>query len=176
MKLEAMQEEHKQELQSVKQSAFAEGVAKGKEEAYKELEQKYQESLNLFANSIAKLDAKANEYNTGLEKLKNELTAAAIDIAKEVVEVELSQNADKVAKALAESLIEELQNAASITLKVNPSNYAALSEAFASLKNVKVVADSAVSEGGVIAISDIENIDAQIPKRFERVKKVILSE
>ena len=176
MKLESMQEEHKQELEQIKESAFAEGVAKGKEEAQKECEERYSQTLNLFADSISKLEQKASEYNSSLESVKKELTAAAIDIAKEVVEIELSENSNKVAEALASSLIEELQNAAEITLKVNPKDFTYLSQKFGELKNVKIVADAAVSEGGVIAISDIENIDAEIPKRFERVKRVILSE
>ena len=45
-----------------------------------------------------------------------------------------------------------------------------------SLERVEIVADSAVSNGGVIAISDAGNVDAQISKRFERVKKTVLSE
>ena len=176
MKLESMQEEHKQELEQIKESAFAEGVAKGKEDAQKECEERYNQTLNLFADSISKLEQKANEYNSSLESVKKELTSAAIDIAKEVVEIELSENSHKVAEALASSLIEELQNAAEITLKINPKDFTHLSQKFGELKNVKIVADAAVSEGGVIAISDIENIDAEIPKRFERVKRVILSE
>ncbi|NPA66658.1 MAG: flagellar assembly protein FliH [Epsilonproteobacteria bacterium] len=176
MKLESMQEEHKKELEMLKQSSFEEGVAKGKEEAYKECEAKYNETLNLFATSISKLESKANEYNNELEKLKNELTSAAIDIAKEVVSIELDQHSSQVAEALAHSLIEDLQNASKITLKVNPKDFTYISQNFQNLHHVKVVADNAVSEGGVIAISDIENIDAQIPNRFERVKRVILSE
>ncbi len=176
MKLESMQEEHKQELEQIKESAFAEGMAKGKEEAQKECEERYGQTLNLFADSISKLEQKASEYNSSLESVKKELTAAAIDIAKEVVEIELNENSSKVAEALASSLIEELQNAAEVTLKVNPKDFTHLSQKFSELKNVKIVADAAVSEGGVVAISDIENIDAEIPKRFERVKRVILSE
>ncbi len=176
MKLESMQEEHKRELEQIKESAFTEGLAKGKEEAAKECEERYNQTLNLFADSISKLEQKASEYNSSLDNVKKELTAAAIDIAKEVVAIELDKHSSQVAEALASSLIEELKNASEITLKVNPKDFTHLSQKFAELKNVKVIADAAVNQGGVIAISDIENIDAQIPNRFERVKKVILSE
>ncbi len=176
MKLESMQEEHKKELEKLKESAFAEGMAKGKEEAQRECEERYAQTLNLFADSISKLEQKANEYNSSLESLKKELVLAAIDIAKEVVDIELGENSSQVAEALASSLIEDLKNASEITLKVNPKDFTHLSQQLKEFKNIKIVADTAVSEGGVIAISDIENIDAQIPKRFERVKKVVLSE
>jgi len=176
MKLESMQEEHKKELEALKQSTLEEGIAKGKEIAQKECEEKYNETLNLFASSISKLESKANEYNNELEKLKNELTSAAIDIAKEVVSIELDEHSNQVAEALAHSLIEDLQNASKITLKVSPKDFTHISQVFKDLQHIKVVADNAVNEGGVIAISDIENIDAQIQNRFEKVKRVILSE
>lgn len=176
MKLEAMQEEHKAELEQVKQGALEEGKAIGREEAQKECEAKYEQTLNLFATSIAKLETNALEYNNALEKLKNELTSAALDIAKEVIDAEISQNSQNVAESLARELIEELKSASQITLRVNPKDFTHISQAFEEFKYIKVVADAAVSEGGVIAISDLENIDAQIEKRFERVKKVVLSE
>ena len=176
MKLESMQEEHKKELEMLKQNSLEEGILKGKEEAKKECETKYNETLTLFTSSISKLESKANEYNSELEKLKNELTSAALDIAKEVVSIELDEHSNQVAEALANSLIEDLQNASKITLKVNPKDFTHISQNFQELQHIKVVADSAVNEGGVIAISDIENIDAQIQNRFERVKRVILSE
>jgi len=176
MKLEAMQEEHKEELKKVQESAFEEGLLKGKEEAHKECEEKYDETLKLFATSISKLESMANEYNNALQKVKEELKVAAIDIAKEVVQIELSEHSSQVAYALASSLIEDLQNASEITLKVSPKDFSEISKQFDGMQHIKVIADNAVNEGGVVVISDIENIDAQIPKRFERVKRVILSE
>ena len=176
MKLESMQEEHKKELEELKQSAFSEGVIKGKEEAQQECTQRYEQTLRLFGESIAKLEQKASEYIVALEGIKKELSAAAIDIAKEVVNSELESNSQKIAESLASLLIEELQGASKITLKVNPKDFAQVSQQLGALKHIEVVADAAVSEGGVIAISDLENIDAQIPHRFEQVKKVVLSE
>jgi flagellar assembly protein FliH len=176
MKLESMQEEHKRELETLKEAALQEGLAKGKEEAHKECEQKYAQTLNLFADSITKLEAKSQEYNSALETLKKELSSAAVEIAKEVVQIELDEHSGKVAEALASSLIEELKSASEVTLKVNPKDFTEISTKMQALENVKVIADPAVSAGGVIAISDLENIDAQIPSRFERVKRVILSE
>jgi len=176
MKLEAMQEEHKQELKKVEEEAYQRGVEEGKKFALNEMEEKYNQTLELFANSISKLEQKANEYNTALESLKKELVNAAVDIATEVVDVELSENSNEIAYKLATSLIDDLKEASKITLKVSPKNLTYLSEKFSKLQNVEIVADSAINDGGVIAISDIENIDAQIPKRFQRVKKVVLSE
>ncbi|MDD3059521.1 MAG: FliH/SctL family protein [Sulfurimonas sp.] len=99
-----------------------------------------------------------------------------MDIAKEVIHVEVGTNSSEIAKKLSEERIKELQSASKITLRVNPKDHGALSEKVGSLEHISVLSDSAVSIGGVIAMSDAGNIDAQISKRFERLKKAALSE
>jgi len=176
MKLEAKEEEHQEALKKAKEEAFAEGLKVGKAEALEEIDKNLNDQLKLFSNSIEKLDKSAAHFTSELESLKSELVDAALDIAKEVIKVELGTNSSEVAKLLADELIADLQGASKITLKVNPKNHAFLVEKLGTLENVKILADSAVQEGGVIAMSDAGNIDAQISKRFERVKKAALSE
>jgi len=111
-----------------------------------------------------------------LSGIKSELMHAAVDIAKEVVKIEISKSSNEIAKTLADELIKELQSASKIRLKVNPKNHGTLSEHLGKLDHIDIISDSAVSEGGVVVISDAGNIDAQIQKRFERVKKAALNE
>jgi flagellar assembly protein FliH len=176
MKLEAKEEEHKEALQKAKEEAFAEGMKAGKAQALEEIDKDLNEKMELFTSSIAKLQKSAGEFEDALESLKNELVNAALDIAKEVIEVELSEHSNEVAKVLSDELIKDLQGASKVTLKVNPKNHAYISEHLGTLTHVNVLADSAVSEGGVVVISDAGNIDAQISKRFQRVKKAALSD
>ncbi|MGE4510948.1 MAG: flagellar assembly protein FliH [Sulfurimonadaceae bacterium] len=176
MKLETKEEEFKKELQKTKEEAYAQGVAAGKEEASKQMEKNYAEGMNQFSASIAALEKTAEQFSLALEGIKHELVSAALDISKEVIKVELSAHANEVAKTLASELIADLQGASKIRLKVNPKNHGALSEKMGALKNVEILSDSAISEGGVVALSDVGNIDAQIGKRFEKVKKAALSD
>jgi flagellar assembly protein FliH len=132
--------------------------------------------MSQFSKSVAALEKSADEFERALEGIKSELVTAAIDIAKEVISSELTNSSAEVAKVLSAELIKELQSASKVTLKVNPKDHGAISQSVGSLKHVEVLSDSAVSQGGVIAISDAGNIDAQISKRFERVKKAALSE
>jgi flagellar assembly protein FliH len=148
----------------------------GKAQALEEIDKSLNEKLQLFTDSIAKLDKSAVEFDKSLEKLKDELVNAALDIAKEVIKIELSTNSSEIARVLSDELIEDLQGASKVTLKVNPKNHAEISEHLGALERVTVLADSAVNEGGVVVISDVGNIDAQIEKRFQRVKKAALSE
>ncbi len=176
MKLEEKEEEFKLELQNAKESAFSEGIEAGIAKAADDGLVHVKESLQLFSSSVEKLEKSALEFETALASVKNELMNAAIDIAKEVIKVELSTNSNEIAKVLADELIKELQGASKVRLKVNPKNHATLSEHFGTLAHVDIVSDSAISEGGVVVISDAGNMDAQIHKRFERVKKAALDE
>lgn len=176
MKLENMSEEHKAELAKVKEESYAHGVEAGKELHEKESEKSMSDALSMYSASVAKLENSAKEFESALEGIKSELISAALDIAQEVIKIELQENSKKVAFNLAKELIKELQSASKVVLRVNSKDHGAISQAVGSLEHVEVVSDSAVSLGGVIATSDAGNIDAQISKRFERVKKAALSE
>ncbi len=176
MKLESKEQEHKQELEKAKLDSFNEGVEAGKAQALKNSEEDYVKGLTQFSNSVATLEERAKDYERALEGIKSELITAALDISQEVVSVELANSSQKIAKVLGDELIKELQSASKITLRVNPKDHGSISEHVGSLKHVEIISDAAVSEGGVVAISDAGNIDAQISKRFERVKRAALSE
>ncbi len=176
MKLESMTEEHKKELEKTKELSFNEGLIAGKEELLKDGEKDIANGLAHFTASVATLEKSASEYEKALEGIKSELIGAALDIAKEVVRVELDSSSTQIAQVLSNELIKELQGASKVTLKVNPKNHGEISESLGSLEHIEVISDSAVSEGGVIAISDAGNIDAQISKRFQRVKRAALNE
>ncbi|MEA2090902.1 MAG: flagellar assembly protein FliH [Campylobacterota bacterium] len=176
MKLEAMSDEHKAELEKVKEESFNEGVQAAKEQAAKDKEANMTNGLAQFSASVTKLESSAADYEKALEGIKGELISAALDISKEVINIELNESSTAIAEILSNELIKELQSASKITLKVNPKNHGEISQSVGSLEHIEVISDSAVSEGGVIAISDAGNIDAQISKRFERVKRAALSE
>ena len=176
MKLESKEQEFEEALKKAKEEAYAEGLEAGKAAALSEADSSVSKSVEMFAASIAKLEESAKEFENSLEGIKSELITAALDIAKEVIKVELGTNSNEVAKLLSDELLSDLQTASKVTLKVNPNNHGAISEHVGKLDHITVVSDSAVAEGGVVVISDAGNIDAQISKRFERVKRAALSE
>jgi flagellar assembly protein FliH len=157
-------------------SNFIKLQMKGKEQAQKDKDTNMANGLAQFSASVATLEASAHDYEKALEGIKSELVSAALDISKEVINIELNESSTAIAEVLSRELIKELQSASKITLKVNPKNHGEISQKIGLLEHVSIVSDSAVSEGGVIAISDAGNIDAQISKRFERVKRAALSE
>ncbi len=176
MKLEAKEEEFAQNLAKAKEEAFSEGLEAGVAKAKEDLNKSSTQSLELFADSVVKLEKSAQEFSSALEGIKLQLISAALDISQEVIKIELSTHSNEVAKLLCDELLKDLQTASKVTIKVNPANHGALSEHTEKLENVVILSDSAISEGGVIVISDAGNIDSQIEKRFERVKRAALSE
>lgn len=176
MKLETMSDEHKEELLKTKEISYAEGLEAGVKKATEDTKVSITDSLEQFSTSVKTLEKSASEFESALEDIKSQLISAALDIAKEVVNVELNDNSNEIAKKLSDELIKDLQSASKITLKVNPKDHGAISEHVGKMEHVNVISDSAINEGGVIAISDAGNIDSDILKRFERVKKAALSE
>ena len=176
MKLESKEEEFEALLEKEKEKAFSEGLEAGIAKALTDANTKEISSIEQFSSSVVKLDNSAKEFELALEGIKKELMSAALDISKEVVKVELSQSSNEIAQTLSNELLTQLQGASKITLKVNPKNLGSVSQNIEKLEFVTVVSDNAISEGGVIVMSDSGNIDSQISKRFEKVKKAALSE
>ena len=176
MKLEDKEKEYQASLEKTKTTAYNEGLAAGTKQAMEDTQNDLKEGISQLGNSIKTLENSAKEFESGLELIKNDLMSAAIDIAQEVISTEITEKSSKIAKVLSDALIKDLQSAANITLKVNPKDHGALSEHVGALEHVQVISDSAINAGGVIAISDSGNIDSQISKRFERVKRAALSE
>ncbi len=176
MKLENMTQEHKDELLKVKEESFNEGVISGKEKILEAQDENLTNEFAQLSSSILTLEDSAGKYDEALQKIKSELISAALDISKEVIKVELGESSNEIAKLLSDELIEELQGASKITLKVNPKNHGEISRSVGSLQHIEILSDNAINEGGIIAISDVGNIDAQIDKRFQRVKRAALNE
>jgi flagellar assembly protein FliH len=67
-----------------------------------------------------------------------------------------------------------LKNAKKIEIKTNPKDFEYLQENFKDMQNISISPDEAISEGGVVLISDIGNIDGDIKTRLEKAKQIIM--
>ena len=108
-----------------------------------------------------------------LKQVESELSSTAIEVAREVILKEIKHSSSDIAAALSKKLIEELKDAKTIKLKVNPSDYEALNEIYSTLENIRVDSDSAITKGGVVVLSDVGNLDGNISTRLEKVKNLI---
>lgn len=176
MRLESLQEEHALALEEAKKVAYQEGIEAGIAQEKSQNEGQSAQSHDQLASSVKTLENAAAEFVSGLGSIQKELTHTALDIAKEVIGIETGEHSAKIAAKLSNDLIEELKDASKITLRVNPADHGFISEKVGSLTHVEVLSDRAISAGGVVAISDVGNIDSEIKKRYERLKRSLLLE
>lgn len=176
MRLEEMQEEHFSAIETAKKNAYDEGFAAGMVQEQTQSALKKGNSEELFAQSVKTLENAAMEFSKALDAIQKELSVTALEIAKEVVGIEIHEYSGKIAAQLSHDLIEELKEATKVTLKVNPADHGMVSEKVGSLGYVEILSDRAISPGGVVAISDAGNIDSEIKKRYERLKRTLLLE
>jgi flagellar assembly protein FliH len=176
MRLESLQEEHAVALEEAKKIAYTEGFEAGALQEKAQHEGQNAQSYDQLAQSVKTLEKSASDFVTALVSIQKELTHTALDIAKEVIGIETAEHSAKIAAKLSADLIEELKDASKITLRVNPADHGFISEKVGSLSHVEVLSDRAISAGGVVAISDAGNIDSEIKKRYERLKRSLLLE
>jgi len=176
MRIESMQEEHLAALEEAKRVGFEEGVEAGVAQEQAKNSGQSAQSHEQLSQSVKTLEKAAADFVVALESIQKELTHTALDIAKEVIGIETGEHSSKIAAKLSNDLIEELKDASKITLRVNPADHGFISEKVGSRTHVEVLSDRAISPGGVVAISDAGNIDSEIKKRYERLKRSLLLE
>lgn len=176
MDLEAFKEESAANEVSIREAAFKEGQEAAMQEASAAAEQLQSDVLNQLQTSIETLNKNSEDFSKALVSVEEELVAAALEIAKEVIVKELDNSANEIALNLASSLMDEIDSKSDITLKVHPNQLTTFNKALAAESRVSVVSDSAVSEGGVIVLSQMGTIEADIMQRFEHVKRNTLNQ
>lgn len=171
-------QEQFEKLQS--QSSEKEKIAR--EEGFKEGELKAQ--LNFqddmarekerVAKSIIALDETIEGVKAQINKLESELSAIAIDIAKEVIIKEIDENSAKIAAHIAKELLQSMGGNLNVIIKVNPLDFDYLNNLIKNSQNVKLKSDDAIAKGGVVIISDNGNIDGNVMSRYKILKQSVL--
>ncbi len=169
-------ENQQQEFQKMVEQARQEAYEKGKNDALRELQEQKQEQseqeVQQFAQSISRLDEITKKFEEKIDTIENDLIGTAVDIAKEVINKEVSKNSKDVALNLAYLLLDDIKDAGKITLKVSPKDYGHLKARLQS-ENIQVAADSSINDGGVMIMSEAGNIDGDLMQRFEKVKDMV---
>jgi len=158
-----------EEVRRAKEEGHQEGAAKAKEE-YREILQGLQAQ---FSRSLHLLEEEHCRLKAFLEKNEKELSDVAIEISKEVIKKEVGKEATAVSVALSKALMKELSDATTLEIRVNPKNYEGVKEAYGAFEHIKVGTDDAITEGGVIVLSDVGNIDGTLMTRLEKVKQMM---
>ncbi len=161
------------QLKETKERSYQDGYSAGFNEVKMKFEDETNEIKKRFVDGINSLELSIGETHHTMEALEKELSSIALEIAKEVILVEVSKNSKDIAKELANALIKNVKEATKITLKVNPSDAEYLKENLNEDLKVKIEPNSAIAKGGVVIVSDIGNIDGSVMTRFSNIKASI---
>jgi len=175
MDLETLAQESAAKEEQIREAAFKEGQESALQEASSKAEALQDSVMSQLQTSIETLDHNASDFSRALHSVKEELVAAALEIAKEVIVKELDDNANQIALNLATSLMKDIDNKSNITLRVHPNQLTTFTNALAADSRISIVSDTAVSEGGVIVLSQMGTIEADIMQRFEHIKRNTLN-
>jgi len=172
MTLEKREKELESRLEEERKTVFEEGVAAGRIEGQRACEEQLASMQRQIEASVRALEESRQKFLEKVDSIEEELIETALDLAKQVIVKEITQDSQEIALRLTQLLLGEIKEASSVTLKVNPQDYDYLSESLKEEK-IKIIPDSAISPGGVVVISDVGSIDGDIMHRFERIKEAV---
>ncbi|OQX73333.1 MAG: hypothetical protein B6D59_06005 [Campylobacteraceae bacterium 4484_4] len=174
--LDIERKEREKEIEEAKEKAFA----KGKEEGIRETQQALQESLDetriQMHKSITDLQETMEHYHERFDRLEEEVSQSALLIAQQIIASAVESDSAKIARKIAQTLIEELKEATHITLHINPADAALLEESLGKEPRVSIKSNNAVTPGGVILYSDAGNIDGTLEARIKRTIALLQKE
>ena len=97
-----------------------------------------------------------------------------LDIAKEVITKEVSEESAKVAASIAKELLKSMSGNLDVIIKVNPADFEFLNNLAKGKENIKIKSDDAIAKGGVVIISENGNIDGSIMSRYKLLKQSVI--
>lgn len=176
MQMERQQADFNARLEEDKKRAYDDGFNAATAEFDTSYKTKCEESDKMLTSSVKKLEGVSSDFGAKLSEIEKELAKTAVSIAEQVIKREISENSSKVALALTKELLSKLKDASKIKLKVNKLDSEYLKNALESESKVTIEEDDAIQRGGVIALSDIGNLDGNISSRFLKVKEDLLGD
>jgi len=168
MQLEEQKKEHEQELLKVKEESYQEGM----KDAQNSLSQEIEDLKVQYIASVTSLQEAELDIKNKLKTFEEELIETSIIIATKVIKKEVEEHSGEIAKSIAKYLLSDVKEDIEVKLLVNPKDYEELLKE--NLKeNIKIVADNAVKEGGVVLLSKDKNLDGTIETRFKKTLQLI---
>ncbi len=155
-------------------SAREDGIKEGKMMADLELKKDIETEREKIASSLSKLESTIESTKEQIAKLESELSAIALDIAKEVIIKEISTDSAKIAASIARELLKSMSGNLNVIIKVNPADFEFLNNLAKGKEHITIKSDDAIAKGGVVIISENGNIDGNIMSRYKLLKQSVL--
>ncbi|MFC3847918.1 flagellar assembly protein FliH [Helicobacter baculiformis] len=174
MQFEKSQEENQTLLQQTREDSYKLGFKEGEQKAKDDLGASVDEEKKHLLQSLSAIDQQMQQSQNHLETLEKELSAIAVEIAKEVIVKEVEEKSQEVALALAKQLLQNIMDATDICVKVNTLDYPFLSQHLKDMPKIKLEPNDAIAKGGVLISSSQGNIDGNLMARYKNLKESVL--
>jgi flagellar assembly protein FliH len=172
-RLESQKEQFTKELDETKKANYDRGFQDGEAKAKSSMQESIDTIKEQFLNSITELNEAINDNKRIIDSFEKELSDVALDISKEVIISEITENSKEIALNLSKELISSLKDATKITIKLNPSDCEYVKTKLDEDKNIELSPSKAIAKGGVIVNSDVGNIDGNVMVRYNNIKRSI---
>jgi flagellar assembly protein FliH len=167
-----------QEAEQLRQTAYAEGLASGREEGREQAKQELLPALIAFAQAGQSLIVLEDQL---IERTTPNLVRFALEIAEKVVGKAVEEDPHIVASVL-ELARAELPQARSVRLYLHPLDHQALAECRPDLvrigekggRTVEVVPAEDIERGGCRVETEMGVVDATIPVQLEEIRRQML--
>lgn len=155
------------------ENGYLEGWDKAKEESRDKIEEARQQSEDLLEQAY-------RERLGIIGSCENIIVRMSIDIAKKIVEKELTTNPDIIIK-LVKNIVGSMNTAEAYKILVNPEDFETLTAEFGKQNlyssvndKIQILADENVSPGGCVAETDIGSVDATLETRVASLEDAIM--
>lgn len=172
--MENQQSEFNARVEEEKERAFKAGYDKGLEDIRSQMENGLEEIKQTMVDSVKGLEEAKVKFDGTVDNIEKELSAIAVDIAKEVVMTAVSENSASIALELSKALMENVKEASKVVLKLSPADFEFVKNHMEEDARVKYQADKAIAKGGVVILSDSGNVDGTVRTRYQTLKTSIL--
>ncbi len=155
-------------LHATRQQGYQDGYRDGMA-ALEAFKQSYANQVNVQFSAITQ--SLTGQLDDLQQDMARALAVSATNLARQIVRAELQTRPELVAAVANEALETLLLSARHITVRVNPSDCAFVTEGAAEVlaaRGGRVVADPGVTPGGCLVESDIGVIDGSIEARWRR--------
>ena len=160
------------QLAALERDAFAKGFAQGERAGLEAAGQRGEAMLRRLTETLGELTVVRDRM---IHQTERQMVELALAIAKRIVNREVAIDRDLLI-AMARVALDRLGEAAHITVRLSPDDFAVTGAAqMAQLagSNVEVVADARISRGGCRVDSDLGVLDAGIETQLQEVARAL---
>lgn len=150
-----------------------------KKAAVAEVETRWQTLAPALQQAI---DSATQLKTTWIQQWEKQLVQMVIAVSERVIREELSHQ-PQISKRWIHEALELASGSTSITLLLNPSDYANLEEhretlkqQFSQLAEANIVADPGITAGGCRVVTDYGHVDQQVEAQLARIEQELTSE